>query len=74
MSWNPKYAILILTSTIITYLSGLLIEKANNSRNEKRKIFLKRLFLTLSLIINLGILFFFKYYNFFANEIALVFF
>lgn len=35
MVLNPKYAILIATSTIITYLSGLLIEKANKINNEK---------------------------------------
>ena len=27
MCWNAKYAILILTSTVITYLSGLLIDR-----------------------------------------------
>lgn len=31
MGWNPKYAILIAISTIITYLSGILLNKLNNS-------------------------------------------
>lgn len=30
MSWNPKYALLIFFSTLVTWLSGLLIEKSNN--------------------------------------------
>ena len=30
MSWNPKYALLIAASTIITYFSGLLIGRENN--------------------------------------------
>lgn len=30
MGWNPKYAILIALSTIITYTSGILIEKYQN--------------------------------------------
>lgn len=35
MSWNPKYAILIGTSTIITYLSGIFIDKFNSSKKRK---------------------------------------
>ncbi len=31
MAWNPVYALLMLTSTFITYLSGILIDKANNT-------------------------------------------
>lgn len=41
MSWNPKYVILLATTTIITYLSGLLIDKANKINNEKKSIFLR---------------------------------
>lgn len=29
MAWNPVYALLMLTSTFITYLSGLLIDREN---------------------------------------------
>ena len=28
MCWNPEYALLMLTSTVITYASGLLIDSA----------------------------------------------
>ena len=28
MCWNAKYALLLLTSTAITYLSGILLERA----------------------------------------------
>ena len=62
MSWNPKYMILILTSTLITYLSGISI----GNTNDKQK---KKLYLILSLISNLGILFIFKYYNFSVDSI-----
>lgn len=55
MSWNPKYIILIITSIIITYTSGILMEIYNHR---------KKLFLITSLILNLLILFFFKYLNF----------
>lgn len=69
MQWNSKYALLIGFSTLITYLSGILIEKANliedKSKREKRK----KLYVFLSFIINLSILFIFKYANF-AIEIV----
>ena len=63
MNWNPAYAILILTSTLLTYLCGIFVEMHNN---EKRK---KKFFLTISLIINFSILFVFKYFNFINESI-----
>lgn len=72
MSTNPKYVILIATSTIITYLSGLLIENANKISNEKRAIKLKKFWVIASFSSNLGILFLFKYYNFFNDSLVRV--
>jgi len=54
MCWNAKYAILILASTFITYVSGLAIERWKY----------KKIVVALSFISNLSILFFFKYTNF----------
>ena len=58
--WNPAYLALILISVIITYLSGICMEKYESK---------KKFILTASLISNLAILFFFKYYNFFADSL-----
>ena len=63
MCWNAKYALLILTSTVITYLSGLLIEKANTQK-------IKKLVVAGSFVANLGILFYFKYINFALNIVS----
>ncbi len=60
MSWNPKYALLMLFSTIITYLSGIFISKSKNNKT-------KKLFVGLSFFINIAILFLFKYYSFAIN-------
>src|SRR5690554_4790193 len=60
MNWNATYAILILTSTIITYLSGIYVNKSKNTST-------KKMWVAFSFISNLSILFFFKYFNFFAN-------
>lgn len=65
MSWNAKYALLILASTIVTYLSGLLIEKVKRADYDAdKKVRLKKFVVAGSFIINLGILFYFKYFNF----------
>ena len=65
MCWNPKYAILMGISTVITYLSGILISDSNNIKDEIIRIKVKKRWVALSLFLNLGILFFFKYYDFF---------
>lgn len=61
MNWKPIYALLILTSTILTYVCGLLVEKY--SEDERKK----KLYLTVSIVLNFAILFVFKYFNF-VNE------
>ena len=62
MCWNVKYAFLMLFSTIVTYISGIFIAKDNNKKH-------KKLYLVISLIINLGILILFKYYSFFVENL-----
>ena len=67
MCWNPEYALLMLTSTAITYASGLLIDSAEKIPDEGRKVRRRKLYVALSFISNLSILFFFKYYGFAAD-------
>ncbi|MCP4310803.1 MAG: MBOAT family protein [Bacteroidetes bacterium] len=66
MCWNYKYVVLIITSTLIDYVSGILLYKAGRKRY---RIF----FLLLSLGTNLGLLFFFKYFNFFSDSLNVIF-
>ncbi|MGL5086028.1 MAG: MBOAT family O-acyltransferase, partial [Clostridium sp.] len=73
MSWNIKYAILLMISTVITYLSGILISNADKINNENMKKKKKKLWLVLSIVSNLGILFFFKYFNFVIGNINVIF-
>lgn len=67
MCWNAKYALLILFSTLITYFGALVLEKIKSSSDN---VFQKKLVLTLCIIINLGILFFYKYFNFTSNIVT----
>lgn len=73
MCWNPKYLLFLGTSTIVTYISGLLIDRANNIEDEKKSIKLKKLWVFLSFGINVSILSIFKYYNFFTENLNILF-
>ncbi len=73
MCWNPEYALLMLTSTIITYASGLLISSAEKIEDEKKRTRRKKLYVALSFTSNLLILFFFKYYGFAAQTATRIF-
>jgi len=68
MCWSPKYALLILTSTIITYLSGIFIEKAIKEGFGNKKVYV-----AISFISNLAILIGFKYFNFLDENLAILF-
>ena len=65
MSWNPKYAILIAISTVITYASGILIGSCGDSSNQARK----KAIVAVSFVSNLSILVFFKYFDFLLENI-----
>ena len=66
MCWNYKYILLILFSTIVDYFAGIYIAATDNRKK-------KKLFLFASLLTNLGLLFSFKYFNFFGESINLIF-
>lgn len=65
MNWEPAYALLLLTSTILTYLAAIGIGHFEDRRK-------KKVCLVSSLVVNLFILFLFKYYNFLAANIETV--
>lgn len=65
MSWNPRYGILLAVSTVITYLSGILIGKAGDLPDAEKAAKMKKLWVSVSFALNLGILIVFKYLNFF---------
>lgn len=63
MSWNAKYISLILLITIISYVSALLIQSFNNKIH-------KKIFLYSNALISLGILCYYKYFNFFSESVT----
>ncbi len=70
MCWNPVYALLILFSTAVTYLSGVLIDKTQlKIKDETKSIKIKKLLVFASVALNLSILFFYKYFNFVVANI-----
>ncbi|MFH2202131.1 MAG: MBOAT family O-acyltransferase [Elusimicrobiota bacterium] len=63
MYWEPAYLLLIVISTLIDYSAGIMLGKAE-SKNTRRSL------LILSIAVNLGLLFAFKYYDFFQEAVA----
>jgi D-alanyl-lipoteichoic acid acyltransferase DltB (MBOAT superfamily) len=60
MAWRAIYIVLLLFTCVTDYAAAIMMERA-------KTIAYKRLALCLSLGTNLGVLFFFKYYNFFTD-------
>lgn len=63
MSWSAELIVLILFTTLVSYLASIGIE-ATQSRTKKK------LLLTLTLVTCLGVLFFFKYFNFLSDSVT----
>ena len=63
MAWKAEYIVLIIISTIVDYFASQKMAVAKN----------KKPWLWLSICANLGILFTFKYYNFFSSNIQELF-
>lgn len=59
--WDWRFLSLILLSTLVDYFVGRQIEKTKNSKSAKQLV-------ALSLFVNLGAFFYFKYLNFFIDS------
>jgi alginate O-acetyltransferase complex protein AlgI len=59
--WDWRFAVLLLITTGIDYLVGLALEREEDQAK-------RRAWLILSLVTNLGVLAFFKYFNFFSDS------
>jgi len=63
MSWKPEYVVVLLIATMTNYVCALLLFNAKN-------IFLKRVYLICGVVGSIGLLFFFKYFNFFNSSLG----
>ena len=64
--WDWRFLILIAITTILSFLSGIGIEKAHTQRGKKAVMIA-------NVVVNLGILGVYKYYDFFAAQFAQLF-
>jgi D-alanyl-lipoteichoic acid acyltransferase DltB (MBOAT superfamily) len=63
MFFKPEYIIILLFTIIIDYAAGIYLEQSENKKNRKA-------LLIMSIVANVGILVFFKYYNFINENIT----
>lgn len=64
--WDWRFLLLIVASSLVDYFAALAIKGTDSNSRQK-------LYLYSSIIWNLGVLFLFKYYNFFIDEFAILF-
>ena len=66
MCWKAKYILLIAFSILVTYLSALVMEWLEKQGRQR----LRGLILAGAIVSSLAVLFLFKYYNFFVENVA----
>lgn len=64
--YNPKHLVIILSSLFVNYITALLINRSKE-KNTKKGV------LILGIFINIGLIFYFKYYNFFVENVNVLF-
>ena len=64
--WDPRFLILIAISTFIDYSVGLKIKSSSQKAHKKRWLYV-------SIFSNIGLLFYFKYFNFFIESFVQMF-
>src|ERR1051326_2133850 len=64
MAFVPKYILILAATIIVDYFAGIFIERSEGTK--------RKLFLIASLVVNIGFLAFFKYFNFFADNVNTV--
>ena len=74
MCWDAKYALLIAASTVVTYFSGIFIDKIKEKYQDKNKqAVYSKMILVGCCLFNLGILVYFKYFSWILDNINAVF-
>lgn len=63
MCSGPQYGLIILSITVISYITARVLENSEDRRKKKTA-------LIIAVLICLGVLFFFKYFNFFSNTLS----
>ncbi len=64
-NWNPKFLGLLILSTVMDYWCGIAVDRIDAPAKRKS-------FVALSMVLNLGMLGVFKYYNFFAESLQVM--
>lgn len=64
MAFVPKYILILGVTIVVDYFAGIIISKMQGNN--------KKVFLIVSLITNIGMLFVFKYFNFFNENIKIL--
>lgn len=68
--FNPWYLLIIISSIIVNYGLCILMNKVASGEEKKK---LRKLIMIIGIVFNVGILFYYKYFNFFIDNINWIF-
>ena len=63
MDFIPKYIFILIFLILVDYMAAIFIERAYGGR--------RKIFLIISIVVNIGLLAIFKYYNFFIENLSI---
>ena len=69
LSWNASLIFLIVFTTVVSWVSSLLIEKGHEKHPDIPNGPMEKFWLIITLVASLGVLFFFKYFNFLSSSV-----
>lgn len=72
MNWDYRFVFLLLFTTLVTYLSALFIEKFRKTEEGKKRSSVAKLVMWIGVLLNLGLLGYFKYTMFFLDNLGMV--
>lgn len=79
-AWGPAYLLVLFAVILVTYISALLLDRVRpqtsagrQSSGKNRSSFPRRIVLFLSILFCFGLLFFYKYLNFFSENVSALF-
>src|SRR5579862_6219393 len=61
--WAPKYTLLLVAAMIVNYIIALIMQRSDGKPRVRSWL------LTLGIVFNVGLLFYFKYFNFFIDNV-----
>ena len=72
IAWNPVFSLLMLASTLISYVSSIFLDKANRYNDSIKANKSKKYIVVITVLFHVLLLFFFKYFYFAVDNVNII--